>query len=152
MPKSIVVFDEYVAAGATAYTSDRWNAVMSRHDEITIFAVVDDVQGTSGANDFDCWLDVSADGRLWLQRNDLTQALPPPRTAGTGDLFVSSMTFPSTLSGTTVLSFTDACLGVTLLGNNNRGPLLAFVRLAVRLGSTVGAHVRITYAGRGHAS
>jgi hypothetical protein len=123
------------------------------HDEITLFATIDDVQGTTGSNDFDCWVDVSSDQRVWLQRNDLTQALPPPRTPGSGDLFVKTTGFPTNLSDslTNVLSYSDACLGVTFLGTNNRGPLLAFVRLAIRLG-TLGAHVRVTYAGRGHAS
>jgi hypothetical protein len=146
MPKSIVVFDEYVPAGTTAYTSDRFDAVMGMHDELSFHALIDDV---SGSGSFDCWILVSADQRLWLQRNDSDQSCPPPLnpSLAAGDMHVDTLA----TTGVNTRVFSDACLAITRAGSvfTMGGPVPAFLRLAVQLGSA-GAHVRIHYCGRGH--
>ena len=136
----LLVFDEMITASATAYTSTVHYDRLGVHDQIAIIAVIDNVS-VAGVG-FDLFIEHSCDARNWLQRNDTTQASPPPGAPGTGDI-VYSLVFSPTLTTNTTYTrmFSDPCKGVSNVGTV-AGPLLANVRFAMKL-TTGSAHVKV---------
>lgn len=136
----LLVFDEMITASATAYTSTVHYDVLGSHDEFAIIAVIDNVSNVNVG--FDLFVEHSCDARNWLQRNDTTQAFPPPGAVGTGDIVYSGVFTPLLTTNTTYARmFSDPCKGVSNVGTAT-GPLLANVRLAMKL--TAGsAHVKV---------
>jgi hypothetical protein len=74
-PTEILVFNDIIYNGVTAYTSAAFNAALAQHDRLAVMAVIDNV---SASSTFDLFIEQSCDGRNWLQRNDVSQASPAP--------------------------------------------------------------------------
>jgi len=136
----ILVFDETVTSSATAYTSASLYERLGSHNQIAILVVIDNASATAN---FDLFIEHSSDSRNWIQRNDITQASTPPGTAGTGDITFNATPNPPQLSANTTFArmFSDPCIGVSKLSGTTNGPLLPFVRFAMKL-SAGSAHVK----------
>jgi hypothetical protein len=141
---AVIVFDDVIdASGNAAYTSSRFDRLMASRDQIALQVVIDQV--SAGSATFDLWIETSCDSIHWLQVTDTTQTWPPPEShAGVaGDLQIASL---ATTSANTQF-FSDARLGITRVGTSYGGPLLAYVRLAIKIGGA-SARVRVHYFGR----
>jgi hypothetical protein len=136
----LLVFDDMISSAATAYTSAAHYDLLGRHDEIAVLVVIDNVSTSSVG--FDLFIEHSCDTRNWLQRNDPSQAIPPPGTATFGDIKFNVTNTPLLSPNTTYMRmFSDPCIGVSNL-STVAGPLLANVRFAMKL--TAGsAHVKV---------
>jgi len=137
----VLVFDDMITSSATAYTSAALYDRLGAHDEIAIIAVIDNVS-TSGVG-FDLFIEHSCDTRNWLQRNESSQTFPPPGAAGTGDITFNATNTPLLNQNTTYARmFSDPCTGVSKASSTTGGPLLPFVRFAMKL-TTGSAHVKV---------
>jgi hypothetical protein len=139
----ILVFDDMISSSTTAYTSASLYDRLGGHDEIAIIAVIDNVSTSSVG--FDLFIEHSCDTRNWLQRNDNGQAFPPPGAATSGDITFSATNTPLLSPNTTYSRmFSDPCTGISKVAGagGSMGPLLPFVRLAMKLTSG-SAHVKV---------
>jgi hypothetical protein len=137
-PTEILVFNDIIYNGVTAYTSAAFNAALAQHDRLAVMAVIDNV---SASSTFDLFIEQSCDGRNWLQRNDVSQASPAPGALGGGDITVPSMV----LNGAYARLYADSAWGITKIGvssGNSGGPLLGHVRFAMKLSAGF-AHVKL---------
>jgi hypothetical protein len=137
----LLVFNDIIYAGSISYTSASFNDALAEHDMIAAMAVVDNVSTASTGFDLD--IQHSCDGRSWLTRTDPNQSFPPSVVPGFSDITLAGMG-PNT---TYARMCSDAALGRTKQGVSNgdggtRGPILGFVRFAMRV--TLGfAHVKV---------
>jgi hypothetical protein len=137
----LLVFNDIIYTGSTAYTMATLNDALATNDMIAVMAVIDNVSTTSVG--FDLWIEQSCDGRNWLQRNDTSQSFPPPEAAGSGDISISSSMGPNT---TYARMYSDSASALTKVGVSfglyGGGPLPSYVRFAMKL--TAGsAHVKL---------
>jgi hypothetical protein len=149
MRRSIInAFDEVISLSTNsgvAYTSTALNDRLGGSDEISVFCVVDNAQG-SGTGTFDLWIEHSGDGRNWLQVRDTTWTSPPTYSAGSGDISIGSLSS----SQTYVRAAAFRPSGATNMGGSNwQGPLLPYVRIAMKLGTYNSVHVKLHVTGRG---
>lgn len=134
-----LVFDDMLTSTSTAYTSSNLNDRLGSHDGMAIIAVIDNVS-TSNVG-FDLFIEHSCDTRNWIQRNDASQATPG--TPGTGDITFNATNTPLLGTNTTYARmFSDSCTGISKHGGTTTGPLLAYVRFAMKL-TTGSAHVKV---------
>jgi len=135
----LLVFNDIIYTGTTAYTIATLNDVLANHDRVAVMAVIDNVSITGVG--FDLFIEHSCDGRNWLQRNDTSQSFPPTESAGAGDITLASMN-PNT---TYARMYADSALNLTKIGvsaGGAGGPLLGYVRFAMKL--TAGfVHVKL---------
>ena len=67
-----LVFDEYLQSGtATAYTDQSHNSKLGMYDQLSLQAVVDNVN--TGSTGFKVQIEHSADGRNWLNQRFVEQ-------------------------------------------------------------------------------
>jgi hypothetical protein len=137
----LLVFDDIIQSPGPTYTSAALYDRLGSHDEIAILAVIDNVSTTSVG--FDLFIEHSSDTRNWLQRNDQNQAFPPNGTTGTGDITFNATNTPLLGTNTTYARmFADPCTGASRYAASLGGPLLPFVRFAMKLTSG-SAHVKV---------
>jgi hypothetical protein len=125
---NLLVLDELLTPeSAFMYTSDALNAELGAFDRIALMAVVDDVMpGVNTTPGFKVYMRHSSDGRNWLLKN----------TEGVAEIGGKSGI---------LLEAGQAAYW----GSDDGGPTLAFLQLAVELGSSAfGAHVRVWVTGR----
>jgi hypothetical protein len=126
----IRAFDDYIATGLIAVSSTELMEVMGRCDQLALHAIVDDV---STAGKFDLFVESSADGRTWVQRN--RQAT----TFGHGDISFASI---SAGGGPYEGMWSDGALQIPNTGSPGIeiGPLMPYVRFRIQLAGGA-AHV-----------
>src|SRR4051794_23516694 len=125
----IRAFDDYIPIGAVAFSSTELQEVLGRCDQLAVHAVIEDVV-TNGR--FDLFVETSADGKNWIQRNG--QAT----TFGNGDITLASIT----TGGTPYESmWSDGALQRSAFTNAS-GPLMPYVRFRIQLGGGSG-HVAV---------
>ena len=121
--RTIMVFDDNIPPGETAWTDIRHDVLLGEHSELGLHAVFDNA---SAAGTCAIYLLHSGDGSHWLFRGSNSPVVPP----STPEILL-------TLKGVGDLQhgyWSDACLGVSQGdGPGLRGPLLSFVRLAIVL-------------------
>jgi hypothetical protein len=137
-----VVFDEYVPAGTISskpvYTGDEHHARLGLHDRLALHALIDNLTVNTTGN-FSIFVEESADGKTWIQRNH----------PDTPNVPIDAQISFSLTSGATTFAqgaWSDACLGVSKgTGTSNcNGPLLGFVRLKMFFDANNNAgHVRV---------
>jgi hypothetical protein len=135
----LLVFNDIIYTGTTAYTIATFNDALADHDMMAVMAVIDNVSTTSVG--FDLFVEHSCDGRNWLQRNDMGQSSPPTGSAGAGDITLNAMNPNLTYAR----MFSDAAWGLTKVGvaaGGAGGPLLGYVRFAMKLTAGFG-HVKL---------
>ena len=149
------VFDEYVPSSATVYSSAEHNKRLARSGQIALHAIFDNVGAALTCNIF---LEMSADGRTWLQRNSMQEGTGAVST--TGDISLTT----AAAGGSYQLFWADAChsggaVNGGLGGGGSTGnvsysgsaaaisvvgtPLLPHLRLRIVTNSAGGLHVRI---------
>jgi hypothetical protein len=138
----LTCFDEFIPAGASpVYTSAQFNSALGANDQLSIHAVLDNITlGTTPL--FNLFIEHSADGRNWIQRNDQSASPTAP-----GDISIA-------LTGTFHQKmYADSGYGtmpITTPWSGSGAPLLPFVRFRLVVGSgTTSAHVKVHAATRG---
>jgi hypothetical protein len=135
----LLVFNDIIYTGTTAYTIATLNDALAQHDMIAVMAVIDNVSASTPG--FDLFIEQSCDGRNWVQRNDTGQAFPPSEIAGAGDITIASMGINTTYAR----MYADAAWNLTKVGVSGGGaggPLLCYVRFAMKLSAGF-AHVKL---------
>jgi hypothetical protein len=124
----LTVFDDHIGTGVMqAYTSTEFDAVLGQADHLAIFAVIDNVlMGGS----FDLFVEQSADGRNFLQRNGAGAG------AGFGDITIASIATGA--ASPFIKMYSDGCIGISSASSS----FLPFVRFRIQLGGG-GAHVAV---------
>jgi len=133
-----LAFDETISTNALVYTPATLNQRLAMHEQIGIQVVIDNVAG-SPTPSFALWIEHSPDGRTWLPYTDTNQTFGP-YTGGDISFTTGSMGTATTYSR----MYSTAGLGFNKIGvSANPGPMLSNVRLAMKLGTTGEAHVKV---------
>ncbi|HEY4120102.1 MAG TPA: hypothetical protein VGM56_19695 [Byssovorax sp.] len=147
-----VIFDEFIPKSTTTttpvYTGAQHNAQLGRHNQLGVHAVIDNLTpNTSGTTrNLLCYLEVSNDGRNWIQRSNQES------TGGTPASTDAELLLSFGSSDTTVQRYwSDACEGKSIQNGSPTitGPLLGFVRVRMFFDdATVAGHLRLTVVQR----
>jgi len=140
--QSFTLFDEYLPASATTYTSTDFNTRLGAFDEIVLHTVADNMSTTGR---LDIFVEHSGDGRNWMQRNSMALGSGAISTTGDISLDLSSGGFVQLLwaDAAATSSGNVRYTGTTNPTSMSNMPLLPFVRLRLTTGSGSGAHVKI---------
>jgi hypothetical protein len=155
MPResTFVVFDEYLpkttnGVANSVFTGTQFNTQLGRSNQIAVHAVFDNITPGAAARNLYCYLDVSNDGRNWIQRSNPTKA-GGAYAAGDADITIAIAT---TDTGPLQGVFSDVCQGISRQAGSSTftGPLLGLVRLRCFFDGTgdVAGHLRISVTQR----
>jgi len=119
--RKLLVLDEFGPAGIISTSHARFNHSLGAFDQLALMAVIEAQTGNGG---FDLWVSHSADNRLWIYQKSGTTT---PSAAG--DISLSLPTSPSLAAGS--------------YRNDGVIPLLAFVRIEVKLTSPATGRIKV---------
>jgi hypothetical protein len=143
-----VIFDEFIPKSTTTttpvYTGAQHNAQLGRHNQLGIHAVLDNLTAISSQTHLLCFIEVSNDGRNWIQRSNQGTS----NASSDADLILAFGTSDSTVQR----YWSDACEGKSHINGGSEsidGPLLGFVRVRMYFDDAgVAGHLRLSVVQR----
>lgn len=145
---TFTVFDEFLPKGtistAPVYTGAQFNTQLGRNNQLAVHIVADNLTlDTSTPRNLLCYVEHSADGRLWMQRSNQANTY----ASSDADLALAMATNAKTIQQ----MWSDAAQGKSTNNGTAQaaGPLLGFVRLKLFFDdSGVAGHVRVNVTQR----